>query len=40
MGLHLKRGADHDKGGHNPINSRTPEEYICVIGPDLDGFGK
>jgi hypothetical protein len=32
MGLHFKRGAAHDKGGHNPINSRTPEEYVCVIG--------
>ncbi len=40
MGLHFKRGADHDKGGHNPINSPTREEYVCVIGSALDGFGK
>ena len=35
---HFKRGADGDKGGHNPVNSRTPEEFICVIGSASNTF--
>ena len=31
-GKNFKRGAPGDKGGHNPINSRLPEEYVCVVG--------
>lgn len=31
-GKNFKRGAPGDKGGHNPINSRMPEEYVCVVG--------
>jgi hypothetical protein len=29
---HFKRGAAGDKGGHNPINTRPPQEYLCVVG--------
>ena len=34
----FKRGASGDNGGFNPINSRTPEEYICVVGSSSNTF--
>ena len=33
-----KRGAPGDKQGHNPVNSRPPEEYIVLIGGPTNTF--
>ncbi len=33
-----KRGAPGDKQGHNPVNTRPPQEYIVLIGGPTNTF--
>lgn len=33
-----KRGAPGDKGGHNPVNTRPPQEHLVIIGGPTNTF--